>query len=82
MLLLSRKAGDRIVVGDNIELTVAKINGNRVTIGVEVLSEVTIRRGELLGLDKAEDVDTNEPATIALQLYRPLKRDSTPRGAR
>ena len=47
MLVLSRKEGERIVIGDNITLVVSKVNGNRVTIGIEAPRDDKIDRGEL-----------------------------------
>jgi len=47
MLVLSRKEGERIVIGDNVTLIVSKVNGNRVTIGIEAPRDVKIIRGEL-----------------------------------
>jgi len=47
MLVLSRKEGERIVIGDNITLVISKVSGNRVTIGIEAPREVKVVRGEL-----------------------------------
>ena len=47
MLVLSRKVGERIVIGDNITLIVSKVNGNRVTIGIEAPRDIKVVRGEL-----------------------------------
>ena len=47
MLVLSRKEGEKLVIGDNIVLTVNRINGNRVSIGVEAPRDIRIVRGEL-----------------------------------
>lgn len=47
MLVLSRKEGERIVIGDNITLVVSKVNGNRVTIGIEAPRDLKVVRGEL-----------------------------------
>ena len=47
MLVLSRKEGERITIGDNITLIVSKVNGNRVTIGIEAPRDVKVVRGEL-----------------------------------
>ncbi len=47
MLLLSRKVGERIVVGENITIEVIKIKGNRITLGLNAPADVTILRGEL-----------------------------------
>ena len=47
MLVLSRKIGEKLVIGDNITVVVSRISGNRVTIGIEAPPEVRIVRGEL-----------------------------------
>jgi carbon storage regulator len=47
MLVLTRKMGEEIVIGDNIKLVVNRIAGNRVTIGINAPGNVTILRGEL-----------------------------------
>lgn len=47
MLVLSRKEGERIAIGDNITLIVSKVSGNRVTIGIEAPRDVKVVRGEL-----------------------------------
>ena len=47
MLVLSRKEGEQLLIGDNIVLTINRINGNRVAIGIEAPRDVRILRGEL-----------------------------------
>jgi carbon storage regulator len=47
MLVLSRKVGERIHVGDDIVLEVRRISGNRVTLALEAPRDVRILRGEL-----------------------------------
>jgi len=47
MLVLSRKVGEKLVIGDNITVTINRISGNRVTIGIEAPGSVKIVRGEL-----------------------------------
>lgn len=47
MLVLSRKVGERIHVGDNITIEIRRIAGNRVTIALGAPREVRILRGEL-----------------------------------
>jgi carbon storage regulator len=60
MLVLSRKEGERIVIGDNVTLVISKISGNRVTIGIEAPRDVKIVRGEL-DLDLV-DASVQEPS--------------------
>ncbi len=47
MLVLSRKIGEEILIGDEIRLVVNRISGNRVTIGIKAPDDVHIVRGEL-----------------------------------
>ena len=47
MLVLSRKTGEELKIGDNISLVVQRIAGNRVLLGIEAPSEIHIVRGEL-----------------------------------
>jgi carbon storage regulator len=53
MLVLSRKKGEAVVVGENVRITVLKSDRHGVKIGIEAPSGITILREELL-LD-AED---------------------------
>ena len=47
MLVLSRKVSEKLVIGDNIVLTINRISGGRVTLGIEAPGSVKIVRGEL-----------------------------------
>ncbi len=47
MLVLSRKAGERIRIGDNITIVVNRVVGSRVSVGIEAPPDVRIVRGEL-----------------------------------
>ncbi len=47
MLVLTRKRGEEILIGDDIRLIVSRIAGNRVSIGIAAPGNVEILRGEL-----------------------------------
>ena len=64
MLVLSRHASETIRIGDNIVVSVQRISGNRVIIGIDAPQEVAIRRGEL-AFDGDAVVPTEEPAADA-----------------
>jgi len=68
MLVLSRKESEKIMLGDSIVLTIVRVSGDRVRLGIEAPSDMLILRKEL---DQSEELaDTAEitvelPATIA-----------------
>lgn len=47
MLVLSRKEGEKLVIDGNIVITINRITGHRVSIGIEAPPDVRISRGEL-----------------------------------
>jgi carbon storage regulator len=47
MLVLSRKPGETVVIGGNIEVTVLEVHGDRVKLGLRGPAEVPIRREEV-----------------------------------
>ena len=53
MLVLSRKEAQRIRVGDSIIVTVVKIAGDKVRVGIEAPSDVLVLRDELEAWDAA-----------------------------
>lgn len=48
MLVLSRKVGEEILIGDNIRIRVLKVDRGRISVGLEADHDVPIRRAELL----------------------------------
>ena len=51
MLVLSRKSGEDVRIGNNIAVAVVEIKGNRVKLAFTAPNEVAILRGELVVLD-------------------------------
>ena len=56
MLVLSRKQGQTIVIDDRIQVTVLKVKGGGVRVGIEAPAEVSIRRSELELLPVADEI--------------------------
>lgn len=48
MLVISRKAGERIVIGPNIVITVLEVRGNVVKLGCEAPTSLPIYRQEMV----------------------------------
>lgn len=49
MLVLSRKVGERILIGDQVAITVVRINGHAVRLGIEAPQQLVVVREELAG---------------------------------
>jgi carbon storage regulator len=47
MLVLSRKEAQTIKIGDNIEITLVRVSGDRVRVGIQAPPHLVILRGEL-----------------------------------
>lgn len=55
MLVLSRKVGERIRIGDNVTITVVRITGGGVRLGIEAPTELPVVREELYLESQSED---------------------------
>ena len=58
MLVLSRKRGEMIQIGDDIVIEVCRIDGDRVSVGVAAPKDVRILRSEL---ERHDDTNTTMP---------------------
>lgn len=47
MLILTRKVGERLMIGDDIAVTVLSVKGNQVRIGVQAPAEIAVHREEI-----------------------------------
>ena len=62
MLILARRVGESLMIGDDVTITVLGVKGNQVRIGVKAPKEVAVHREEILDrIAEAEtDVDTED----------------------
>jgi carbon storage regulator len=67
MLILSRRESERVYLGEDIVLTIVRVNGDKVRIGVEAPPNIKILRTEL---------EITAPDTAKLQNL--LRRDDPP----
>ena len=65
MLVLSRKLGEKIVIGNNIVVTVVKIDRNQIRIGIEAPHEVPVYREEIApGHREKDEVGSTAPVPV------------------
>ncbi|MFW6309374.1 MAG: carbon storage regulator CsrA [bacterium] len=57
MLILTRKKDEKIMIGDEIEITVVDIEGGQVQLGIEAPREIDIYREEIYKEVKEENIE-------------------------
>ena len=60
MLVISRKAGESLVIAEDIKITVISVSGDKVSIGIEAPKDVKIVRQELLETIEANKASAEE----------------------
>jgi carbon storage regulator len=61
MLVLSRKRDERIVIGDNIVITVVDVRGDKVRLGIEAPVDVPVHRQEVMeALKRAAAIESKD----------------------
>lgn len=60
MLILTRKTGESLYVGDDIKVTVLKVQGNQVKLGFAVPKDVTVYREEVYLRIKEENLTASQ----------------------
>ena len=64
MLILTRRIGDRLRIGEDVKVTVLGINGRQVRIGIEAPEDVTVNREEIYQRILKERVALNGSRTV------------------
>jgi|GEM_PF-1909065 len=65
MLVLTRKLDESLRIGDNIKITVLRVKGNTVRIGIEAPRDVRVVRSELKTMDESPLESDNPSTTVA-----------------
>ena len=65
MLILQRKTGESLMIGEDVQVTVVSIEGGRVRLAISAPSEISILRSELLDAKLANQDSAVEEAAPA-----------------
>jgi carbon storage regulator len=68
MLVLSRKVGESIKIGDGITVVINRIAGNRVTIGLQAPRSMRIVRGELKLFEDDDSIEVTDRRTLPVAI--------------
>lgn len=61
MLILTRRAGETVMVGSDISITVLGVKGNQVRIGINAPKDVAVHREEIYERIQGEKGPANKP---------------------
>ena len=61
MLILTRRVGETVMIGNDVTVTVLGVKGNQVRIGVNAPKNVTVHREEIFDRINAEKGESNAP---------------------
>ncbi len=79
MLVLARRENERIVVGDEIVITVVRLANDKVRIGIEAPDHVKVLRTELIEREATDLGEGSQRRPIELSDVLPIGRNDVPR---
>lgn len=71
MLIITRKKGESLMIGDDIEITISKIDDSSVKIGINAPKDISILRKELYEEVKAEN---KQAINVNIDLLKNIKK--------
>ncbi len=81
MLVLSRQRDESIIIGDNVQITVVDIRGDKVRLGIEAPAEISVHRKEVFDAIQRENRRAAGLSTDDLTATAPPKRPGRERHA-
>ncbi len=61
MLILTRRIGETLMIGDDVSITVIGVKGNQVRIGIDAPKDVAVHREEIFNRIKKDQLKLVEP---------------------
>jgi len=74
MLILTRKLGERIAIGDDVTITLLEIKGSQVKLGIEAPKSISIHRQEIYERIREENLRSSEVSASDLSNATSLLR--------
>jgi carbon storage regulator len=71
VLILTRRVGEKVMIGDDVSVTVLRVKGNQVRLGVDAPKSVSVQREEIFNRMKSEgeepgaDGEESEESSLA-----------------
>jgi len=62
MLVLSRQKDESIMIGDNVEITIVDVRGDKVRLGITAPREISVHRREIYDAIQREKAEQQEQA--------------------
>jgi len=57
VLILTRRVGEKVMIGDDVSVTVLRVKGNQVRLGVDAPKSVSVQREEIFNRMKSEGAE-------------------------
>ena len=72
MLILTRKAGETIRIGDSITVTVVQLNDGQIKLGIDAPRSVAVHRGEVYDRIRVENKEASKASVENTKLLAAL----------
>lgn len=80
MLVLTRKAGESIVIGNQVRITILEIQGRQIRLGVEAPGDISVHRGEVYERIKQENQMAIQGGDVELKALSQALGGKKPKG--